>query len=129
MVASGSASFLPVWDAMPDGTRAYREARWALAMGAFIVLLLAMIVFTGVHFASTPPSRVEIIDATTLAGGLTALGGTADRPRSPAGGRQRCRSEFLPIPLADSTTSARVTGVRLCLPMTASPIPCGGTQP
>ena len=42
------------------------EARWALAMGAFILLLLAMIVFTGVHFASMPPSRVETIDATTL---------------------------------------------------------------
>lgn len=32
-------------------------ARWALAMGAFIVLLLAMIVFTGVHFASMPLAR------------------------------------------------------------------------
>lgn len=42
------------------------EARWALAMGGFIFLLLAMIVFTGVHFASMPPSRVEVIDATTL---------------------------------------------------------------
>lgn len=42
------------------------EARWALAMSAFILLLLAMIVFTGVHFASMPPSRVETIDATTL---------------------------------------------------------------
>lgn len=42
------------------------ETRWALAMGAFILLLLAMIVFTGVHFASMPPSRVETIDATTL---------------------------------------------------------------
>jgi cytochrome c oxidase subunit II len=42
------------------------EKRWALAMGAFILLLLAMIVFTGVHFASMPPSRVETIDATTL---------------------------------------------------------------
>lgn len=35
-------------------------------MGAVILLLLAAIVFTGVHFASMPPSRVETIDATTL---------------------------------------------------------------
>lgn len=35
-------------------------------MGAIIFLLLATIVFTGVHFASMPPSRVETIDATTL---------------------------------------------------------------
>ena len=42
------------------------ETRWALAMAAFIFLLLGMIVFTGVHFASMPPSRVETIDATTL---------------------------------------------------------------
>ncbi len=42
------------------------EARWALAMGAVIFLLLAVIVFTGVHWASMPPSRVETIDPTTL---------------------------------------------------------------
>lgn len=42
------------------------ESRWALAMGAIILLLLAAIVFTGVHFESMPPSRVEAIDATTL---------------------------------------------------------------
>ena len=35
-------------------------------MSAFILVLLAMIVFTGVHFASMPPSRVETIDARTL---------------------------------------------------------------
>lgn len=49
-----------------DSVAARYEARWALAMGAFILLLLAMIVFTGVHFASMPPSRVETINATTL---------------------------------------------------------------
>lgn len=58
-----SAAELPPSSAL---VAARYEARWALAMGAFIVLLLAMIVFTGVHFASMPPSRVEIIDATTL---------------------------------------------------------------
>ena len=42
------------------------EARWALLMSAIIVLLLAMVVFTGLHWASMPPSRVEVIDATTL---------------------------------------------------------------
>lgn len=42
------------------------EARWALAMAVVIFVLLALIVFTGVHWASMPPSRVETIDATTL---------------------------------------------------------------
>jgi cytochrome c oxidase subunit 2 len=42
------------------------EARWALWMTTLIVLLLAVIVFTGLHWASMPPSRVETIDATTL---------------------------------------------------------------
>lgn len=42
------------------------EVRWALLMSAIITLLLAMIVFTGLHWASMPPSRVEVIDATTL---------------------------------------------------------------
>jgi cytochrome c oxidase subunit II len=42
------------------------EAGWALAMLGIIFLLLAMIVFTGLHWASMPPSRLEVIDATTL---------------------------------------------------------------
>jgi cytochrome c oxidase subunit 2 len=42
------------------------EARWALWMTTLIVLLLAVVVFTGLHWASMPPSRVETIDATTL---------------------------------------------------------------
>jgi cytochrome c oxidase subunit II len=42
------------------------ESRWTIFMLAIIVLLLAMIVFTGLHWASMPPSRVEVIDATTL---------------------------------------------------------------
>jgi cytochrome c oxidase subunit II len=42
------------------------ESRWALLAGAIIFLLLGMVVFTGVHWASMPPSRVEVIDATTL---------------------------------------------------------------
>jgi cytochrome c oxidase subunit 2 len=49
-----------------EATAARYEARWALAMSAIILLLLAVIVFTGLHWASMPPSRVEIIDATTL---------------------------------------------------------------
>jgi cytochrome c oxidase subunit 2 len=35
-------------------------------MTAIIVFLLAVVVFTGLHWASMPPSRVETIDATTL---------------------------------------------------------------
>jgi cytochrome c oxidase subunit 2 len=42
------------------------EARWATLMFAIIVLLLAMVVFTAVHYSSMPPSRVEVIDVTTL---------------------------------------------------------------
>lgn len=58
-----SAAELPPGSAL---VAAHYEARWALAMSAFILLLLAIIVFTGVHFATMPPSRVETIDATTL---------------------------------------------------------------
>lgn len=42
------------------------EARWAMLMFAIIVLLLAVVVFTAVHYTSMPPSRVEIIDVRTL---------------------------------------------------------------
>jgi cytochrome c oxidase subunit 2 len=42
------------------------ETRWAIGMAALIVMLLAVVVFTGLHWAAMPPSRVETIDATTL---------------------------------------------------------------
>jgi cytochrome c oxidase subunit 2 len=47
-------------------TAARYEARWALAMSTIIFFLLAVIVFTGLHWTTMPPSRVETIDATTL---------------------------------------------------------------
>ncbi|MDP9046339.1 MAG: cytochrome C oxidase subunit II [Pseudomonadota bacterium] len=42
------------------------EKRWAVVVGLIIVLLLAMMVFTGLHWAAMPPSRVETIDPRTL---------------------------------------------------------------
>ena len=42
------------------------ENRWAAVMFAIIVMLLGMVVFTAVHYAAMPPSRVEVIDVTTL---------------------------------------------------------------
>ena len=42
------------------------EARWALFVGLITVMMVGIIVFTAVHWSSLPPSRVEVIDATTL---------------------------------------------------------------
>jgi len=42
------------------------ERRWSRAVAAIIAVLVAMMVFTGVHWASMPPSRVETIDPRTL---------------------------------------------------------------
>ena len=42
------------------------ERGWAVLVGAIIVVLLAMITFTGLHWSSLPPSRVEVVDSTTL---------------------------------------------------------------
>ena len=42
------------------------EKRWAVVVGLIIVMLIAMMVFTGVHWAAMPPSRVEVIDPRTL---------------------------------------------------------------
>ena len=57
-------------DGSPDRSSqrvaARSERTWALFMIAIIVMLLAVIVFTGLHWASMPPSRVEVIDSTTL---------------------------------------------------------------
>ena len=42
------------------------ERRWSWVVGGVIALLVAMMVFTGVHWAAMPPSRVETIDPRTL---------------------------------------------------------------
>lgn len=42
------------------------ERRWAWIVMAIIALLVAMMVVTGLHWASMPPSRVETIDVKTL---------------------------------------------------------------
>ena len=54
--------------APPDshGVAVAAERRWALVVGAIIVLLVAMMIFTGVQWAAMPPSRVETIDPRTL---------------------------------------------------------------
>ncbi|MGZ8197048.1 MAG: cytochrome C oxidase subunit II [Burkholderiales bacterium] len=42
------------------------ERRWAIIVGIIIALLVLMMVFTGLHWAAMPPSRVETIDPRTL---------------------------------------------------------------
>lgn len=42
------------------------ERRWAIFAVAILLLLVAMVIFTGLHWAMMPPSRVETIDPTTL---------------------------------------------------------------
>jgi cytochrome c oxidase subunit 2 len=42
------------------------ERRWAIIVMIIVALLLAMMIFTGLHWASMPPSRVETVDPRTL---------------------------------------------------------------
>ena len=42
------------------------ERRWAWVVAAIIGSLIAMMIFTGIHWASMPPSRVETVDPRTL---------------------------------------------------------------
>jgi cytochrome c oxidase subunit II len=42
------------------------ERRWAIIVGVIVALLVAMMVVTGLHWASMPPSRVETVDARSL---------------------------------------------------------------
>ena len=42
------------------------ERRWAIVVGAIIFAIVAMMVYTGLHWAAMPPSRVETIDPRTL---------------------------------------------------------------
>jgi cytochrome c oxidase subunit 2 len=42
------------------------EKRWAWIVAGIIAVLVLMMVFTGVHWAAMPPSRVEVIDPRTV---------------------------------------------------------------
>jgi len=42
------------------------ERRWAIIVGIIIIVLVAMMIITGLHWAAMPPSRVETIDVKTL---------------------------------------------------------------
>jgi cytochrome c oxidase subunit 2 len=42
------------------------ERRWAFIVAAIIVVLVLMMIVTGLHWASMPPSRVETIDVNTV---------------------------------------------------------------
>lgn len=42
------------------------ERRWAIIVSLIILSLLAVMVFTGLHWAAMPPSRVESIDVKTV---------------------------------------------------------------
>jgi cytochrome c oxidase subunit 2 len=62
-------SAAPASAADPHDAHATAEAaerRWAWIVGVIIVLLVAMMVFTGLRWAAMPPSRVETIDPRTL---------------------------------------------------------------
>jgi len=42
------------------------ERRWVAVVVLITVVIVAMVVFTGLHWAMMPPSRVEVIDPSTL---------------------------------------------------------------
>jgi cytochrome c oxidase subunit 2 len=42
------------------------ERRWAVAVAVIVVLLVGMMILTGIHWASMPPSRVETVDVRRL---------------------------------------------------------------
>ena len=55
----------------PEGSRSEAvaiaaERRWAIVVGGVLLLLVAMMVVTGLHWAAMPPSRVETVDVKTL---------------------------------------------------------------
>ena len=49
-----------------EGVAVAAERRWALVVAAIIALIVLMMVVTGLHWASMPPSRVETVDVKTL---------------------------------------------------------------
>lgn len=51
---------------LSEATANAAERRWAIIVILIILSLLAMMVFTGLHWAAMPPSRVETVDVKTL---------------------------------------------------------------
>jgi cytochrome c oxidase subunit 2 len=60
------SSVLPPAAHASEAVAVAAERRWALIVMAIIALLVVMMVVTGLHWASMPPSRVETIDVKTL---------------------------------------------------------------
>jgi cytochrome c oxidase subunit 2 len=50
----------------PDGPPARAERRWASVAVGCIAVIVAVIIFTGIHWSAMPPSGIEPIDPTTL---------------------------------------------------------------
>jgi cytochrome c oxidase subunit II len=49
-----------------EAVSAAAERRWAYIVMAIMALLVVMMIITGLHWASMPPSRVETVDVKTL---------------------------------------------------------------
>lgn len=49
-----------------EAVAAAAERRWAFIVAAIIAILVLMMVITGLHWASMPPSRVETVDVKTV---------------------------------------------------------------
>jgi cytochrome c oxidase subunit II len=49
-----------------EDTSRTAERRWAIVSTTLIALILAVIAFTGIHWAAMPPSGIEPIDPSTL---------------------------------------------------------------
>jgi len=49
-----------------EGVALAAERRWTIVVGVIIAVLIGMMIFTGLHWASMPPSRVETVDPRTL---------------------------------------------------------------
>ncbi|HEV2700157.1 MAG TPA: hypothetical protein VGV09_00895 [Steroidobacteraceae bacterium] len=51
---------------VPDDAAARAEKRWAIVASACIAFILAVVGYTGVHWATMPPSGIEPVDPTRL---------------------------------------------------------------
>ncbi|RWA45821.1 cytochrome c oxidase subunit II [Cupriavidus sp. UYMSc13B] len=66
-----NAATPPSSPSAPDGHHAEAvavaaERRWAAVVGLIIAVIILLMIFAGLHWASMPPSRVETVDVKTL---------------------------------------------------------------
>jgi len=106
------------------------ELRWAIAMGAIVAVILAVIVFTSISMGMNPPSNNELIDPRTLhkSGEFTEANlGTRVDPQGRVVARM-IATQFMFVPSCIKVPADRPVTLRFASPDVIHGLLIGGTN-